>query len=406
MSSTYPTGSLLLPLQHTRFRQLWLANFFSSLGNWMQAFAVSWGIASASKSALAVALVQAMTWAPVMLFSLPAGVLADTSCRPTLLFRSNALMACGACAMVVSTMFAPTAVAPMLVLTFVMATGTAFIAPAWQASMSGLVLPDEVEGAATLNNLSYNAAALLGPALGSACFAYVGATGLFVFNAFSFCALLWLYKNWSGHTSRTAPRQCFSVGDTVRMAWRSRPFRRLLTYTAGIFIASSALLVFLPLFASGAGNYGVMMGTLGAGALCAGISLPALRRRIPRRMLLAGALAIHASMLAVLGASHAWALHLTALFCGGMAWAAIVTTLNGSAQTAFPDAVRASTLAVYIVVVAGGQTFGSAAWGLLAERIGSTAACLAAAVLMLLCAARILLTDSFLEPQWKRTSEI
>jgi nitrate/nitrite transporter NarK len=68
--------------------------------------------------------------------------------------------------------------------------------------------------------------------------------------------------------------------------------------------------------------------------------------------------------------------------------------------------VRASTLAVYIVVVAGGQTFGSAAWGLLAERIGSTAACLAAAVLMLLCAARILLTDSFLEPQWKRTSEI
>ena len=84
----------------------------------------------------------------------------------------------------------------MLALTFCLGTGSAFMWPAWQASMSGLVEPDEVEAAATLNNLSYNVAAIVGPALGGVLFNWIGAGALFLVNAISFVGLLSVYWAW------------------------------------------------------------------------------------------------------------------------------------------------------------------------------------------------------------------
>jgi len=373
MSSNHSSNSLLLPLRHSRFRQLWLANLLSSLGTWMQAFAVSWEIASVSHSALMLSLFQALSWAPVLFFSLPAGVLADRSFRPALLLRSNIVMASVASVMVLSTVFAKHSIPPLLLLSFVMATGAAFTLPAWQASMSGLVQPYEVEAAATLNNVSYNTAALLGPAIGGACFDYVGPGGLFLFNACSFFALIYLYLRWCAETlHQKAPASARSsspaVRDVMLMCWRSVRYRHLLGNAACIFYSSSALFVVLPLLAAkaaqtNASGYGIMMGMLGAGALFSGLSLPVLRNLISRRVLLAGALAIYCGMLMVVGNSHTWLLQLSALFSGGMTWAAIVSTLNGAAQSTFPDAMRASTLAVFILAVAIGQTIGSVSWG-------------------------------------------
>jgi len=68
-----------------------------------------------------------------------------------------------------------------------------------------------------------------------------------------------------------------------------------------------------------------------------------------------------------------------AMVAAGMAWLAILTSLNVATQTAVPRWVRARALAVYLLVFQGGLAAGSALWGVVAGRLGERAALLAAA---------------------------
>ncbi|GJI95914.1 hypothetical protein RugamoR57_26320 [Duganella caerulea] len=425
------TASIFQPLRHARFRQLWMANLLSNLGSRMQAFAAAWQIASLSQSPQLTALVQTATWAPMLLFALPAGALADTLHRPTLLFRSNAVMAVAAVAMALLAYGGRQPVPALLLLTFVMGTGVAFTMPAWQASMSSLVPLHEVESAATLNNLSYNLAALAGPALGGVLFQLSGAGPLYLFNAVSFSALLWIYRQWrpaetpraatpgavDNHAASSDSAGSHGLGggaassdnagshgagtrgmaSALRISCASPRYRSLLMYAMGIFFVSAAFAALLPLLHPDAGTYGSLMGALGAGAVVAAVVLPAVRRRAVKRLVLAGGLGVYGAMLATLGHAASQPLRLLLVLIGGVAWSAIVTTLNGAAQKAFPDAVRARTLSVHILAIAAGQTVGSAAWGMLAARCGIVPALTAAGAATLACAALVACSNDFLE---------
>jgi quinol monooxygenase YgiN len=63
----------------------------------------------------------------------------------------------------------------------------------------------------------------------------------------------------------------------------------------------------------------------------------------------------------------------------GVAWLAILTSLNVAVQTAVPRWVRARALAVYLLVFQGGLAAGSALWGVVAARLGERTALLVAA---------------------------
>jgi len=400
MPSPSHTVSIFQPLRHARFRQLWMANLLSNLGSRMQAFAAAWQIASLSQSPQLTALVQTATWAPMLLFALPAGALADTLHRPTLLFRSNAVMAVAAVVMALLAYGGRQPVPALLLLTFVMGAGMAFTMPAWQASMSSLVPLHEVESAATLNNLSYNLAALAGPALGGVLFQLSGAGPLYLFNAVSFSALLWIYRQWRpADTPRavTPGAGHHGMASALRISYASPRYRSLLLYAMGIFFVSAAFAALLPLLHPDAGTYGSLMGALGAGAVVAAVVLPAVRRRAVKRLVLAGGLGVYGAMLATLGHAASQPLRLLLVLIGGVAWSAIVTTLNGAAQKAFPDAVRARTLSVHILAIAAGQTVGSAAWGMLAARCGIVPALTAAGAATLACAALVACSNDFLE---------
>ena len=62
--------SPLAPLREPVFRSLWFANFGSGLGSLIQGVAASWLMTSIADSVDLVALVQAATTLPLMLFSL------------------------------------------------------------------------------------------------------------------------------------------------------------------------------------------------------------------------------------------------------------------------------------------------------------------------------------------------
>jgi MFS family permease len=165
----------------------------SNLGTWIQTFASAWLVASLSGSASITSLVQTATYVPVFLFALFAGVVADAVHRPKFLFFCNLYMALCAAVMALLVSTGLVSSGPVLAITFCIGIGTAFVWPAWQAAMSGLVQAEEVEAAATLNNLSYNLSAIIGPALGGLLFGWIGPSALFLANALSFAGLLGVY---------------------------------------------------------------------------------------------------------------------------------------------------------------------------------------------------------------------
>lgn len=61
-------GSTLAPFRHGTFRAVWTASLFSNFGGLIQGVGAAWLMTSISTSSDMVALVQASTALPVMLF--------------------------------------------------------------------------------------------------------------------------------------------------------------------------------------------------------------------------------------------------------------------------------------------------------------------------------------------------
>jgi len=391
------TVPLTRPLRHPRYRSLWCANLVSNLGTWMQTFASAWLVASSSHSASSTTLVQTSTYVPVFLFALFAGVIADGVHRPKFLFFCNAFMAACACTMaaVVGLTGAQAPHGLVLALVFCLGCGSAFTWPAWQAAMCSLVEPGEVEAAATLNNLSYNVAAILGPALGGVLFGWIGAGPLFLLNALSFVGLLGVYLAWWREGGAAAPVcQPFRarLREGMQLAFGCPRYRRILRNVLTVFFSTIAFAGLLPVFVRDvlrmqSSVFGTLMGSLGAGAVVAAFFLPAIRARVDKTRILASALAVYGAMLVTLPFLHSLAALVPLIVCGGMAWSATISTLNAAAQLSFPAAVRARTLAIYLVVMAGGYSAGSLFWGCLADAWGVRAALAVAGACVLVNAA-------------------
>ncbi len=142
---------------------------------------------SLSNSPQEVALVQASTALPIMLFSLMAGAIADNLDRRIVMLCAQVYM------VVVSLLLAFFAwndwLTPwgLLGFTFAIACGTALNNPAWQASVGDMVPRSALPGAVALNSMGFNIARSVGPAIGGAIVAVAGAAGAFLTNARELC---------------------------------------------------------------------------------------------------------------------------------------------------------------------------------------------------------------------------
>ncbi len=159
-----PSSALGVPI----FRAVWLASMSSNFGGLVQAVGASWLMTTLTDSPQYVALVQASTAAPIMLFALLAGAIADNLDRRRVMIFAQAFM------LIVSTVLAVCAwyaiLTPWLLIgfTFLIGCGTALNNPAWQASVGDMVPRDLLPGAVALNSMGFNIARSVGPAVGGA----------------------------------------------------------------------------------------------------------------------------------------------------------------------------------------------------------------------------------------------
>jgi hypothetical protein len=127
-----------------------------------------------------------------------------------------------------------------------------------------------------------------------------------------------------------------------------------------------------------AGGYGVMLGSIGVGAVAGAGILPRLRARLSPDHIVAGVTLVYVVGMCVLASVQNLVAINVALLGVGVAWLTITSTLNVAAQTTAPAWVQARALGVYLLVFQGGFAGGSALWGLVADYIGESRTLLAA----------------------------
>lgn len=381
--------SMRTPLRNIVFRNLFIAQFVSNLGTWMQSVAAQWFLVEQHSSATVVALVQTASLGPTLLLALCAGVLADLFDRRRLLMVLQSYAVIVALALAVLTYLGGLTPTALLLFTLGIGLASAVTAPAWQAIQPEVVPREQIPAAATLSSVSVNVARVIGPAIGGVVVAAAGPAAVFAINAISFTGIIVALRVW--HRPRQTPpieREHFSQAIVTGLQYviNGPIFRRILLRAALFVFPASAMLALLPMAAAhrwhlGAGGYGVALGAIGCGAVLACAVPPPVRERIPPNRLLALCAATYGlAPLAVAWLPFAAAAPLLVL--SGTAWLITLTTLNAAAQLHLPRWVRARGLSMYLLVFTGAQAIGAYLWGLLATRSGLGVALVWSAVLL------------------------
>ena len=396
-TATAAAPSIWLPLQSRVFRALWLAVLGSQIGTWMQTVGAQWLLVDEPNAPTLVSLVQTAMMLPMLLLSVPAGVLADGLDRRRMLIVVQWFQAATGAVLTVLTFAGQMTPALLLTLTFVLGCGGAMTIPTYQALIPELVPRAQLTGAAALGAISMNLARAVGPAAAGVVVAQVGPAAVFAFNAATFVAFAVVLLMWRRHPAgdEQEPEPFVAALRAGGRYVRHSPAMRRFLLRVGLFILPGvALWALLPLVASqrlemGAGGYGLLLAALGAGAVGGAVVMPRLQARLSDNQLMAIASMVYAGALAVVALVPNAFVVTVALVPAGMAWMAVLANVNAIVQMFLPRWVRARGLGAYQLVFFGGQAVGALAWGLVAERIGLVDTFLAAAVLTALCAATL-----------------
>jgi len=372
------------------FRLLWTATLLSNLGGLIQAVGAGWMMVTIAQSDHMVALVQAATTLPIMIFSLAAGALADS-------FDRRRLMLVAQCAMMaVSVALALLALADqvtpwlLLVFTFLIGCGTALHNPSWQSSIGDLVPREDIPAAVTLNSMAFNLMRSIGPAIGGLIVAVGGGAAAFAFNAVSYVPLIFALTRWKyAPTASILPREAFGHAIWAGLSYVTMSPNLLKVICRGFLFGCSAIavLALLPLvardLAGGAIVFGLLLGSFGIGAIGGALANTPVREKFSNEAIARAAfLGFTLSAVLVALSTQTW-LSCLALLPAGACWVLALSLFNVTVQLSTPRWVVGRALSLYQTATFGGMATGSWLWGAVATAHGPTVALIASGVALL-----------------------
>ena len=385
-------NEVLAPFQHRIFFAIWLSSLVSSFGTVIQSVGAAWLMTTIAPSADYVALVQAATTAPLMLFALVGGALADTFDRRHVMLTAQVLVLVASLTVALINWAGWMTPWTLLLFTFLIGSATALYTPTWQASVSDMVPRQKIAAAIGLNSVGFNMARSVGPALGGAIIALWSVSTSFFLNAVSVLGLIAVLASWSHRPPRQqlAPERLDrAILSGIRYVTMSQPLRAALLRALLFGLCASALQSLMPLVArdlvhGGPLTFGVLLGSFGVGAMAGGLGSVKLRTRFGAHGLVIGSSASFGLASIVVGLSPWLPLSMMALVVAGACWTLTLSTFNIAVQMAAPRWVAGRAIASYQMCTFGGMAFGSVISGQIARSSGVAEALVFAGVAMIL----------------------
>ena len=363
--------------KHRNYRLFFTGQVVSVTGSWMQNVATAWLVLELTGSPLAVGVLALCQFLPFTLLSLPAGVLLDRLDARRVVVATQALSLLFAAVLAAVTLAGAVAAWHVYVLSVLRGIVLVLDNPARQALTFQMVGRDELANAVALNSTLFNAARVVGPALGGVLVAWVGVGACFTLNAASFLAVLVSLLRmrpaelFGLERDGDAPGLVGGVREALAYVRRTRPVAVVLAAVLAVTTFAFNLNVLLPVFAretlaAGPDAFGVLSACFGAGALVGALTA-ALRGRASRLLFLVG-MGVFGLAQLVLAPLESLGPAGLVLLAAGAAFTTWTANANATLQLAVPDRLRGRVLGLYFLAFNGSMPLG----GLLAGWLAAT----------------------------------
>jgi MFS family permease len=376
-----PAG--LRALGHRDFRLFWCGQLVSLIGTWMQSVGQAWLVLELTNSPFRLGLIGALQFGPILLFSFLSGAISDRVRKRRLLLGTQTALMLQAFTLAVLVWSGHVQFWHVAVLAALYGLATTLDMPSRQAYIAHLVPRGDLMNAIALNSAVFNGARVVGPAMAGLLVARYGTAAAFVMNGASFIAVIGALA--AIRTEGTpSPRRGIGlraeIAEGVRYAAGTPRVALVmaLLMVVGLFVVNMNVLV--PLIArevlhEGAHGFGLLMASLGLGAVTGALAVAVLSvGRPPLGMVVGPALAA-AGLLLLLSTARHFGTTAAVLVALGFAQIVFMTTCNTTVQIAVPDELRGRVMGLYALVFAGMTPIGALIMGTVAEHWGVSRAC-------------------------------
>ena len=403
--STAPSGRRRAVVERT-FRSLRVPNgrrFFvgtcvSATGQWLQVVAQGWLVLELTDSGVALGILTACQFLPILLGGAWGGVIADRFEKRSILFVTQS--AAAVLALVLG--FAVIADVVTIYLVYALALGLGCVNavdnPTRRSFVAELVPPDMIANAVSLNTSVFTSARVVGPSLAGLLIGTVGLAACFILNGLSFLAVLialWRMdpdELYSGPLQAKAPGQ---IRAGLRYVQHNRDVLVPLVMTGVVSLMAYNYQVVFPLFAERtfdgtATTYGLLLSAMSIGSL-SGSLLSASRETIGLRFVTVACAAFGVTM-GFTALAPTLAVAFLLVIPMGACGSVFVTSANAVLQTGTEPTMRGRVMALYTVVFLGSTPIGGPLVGALSQAWGARAGLLAGSLTSIITAAVVAAT--------------
>jgi MFS family permease len=390
------------PLSRNRdFLLLWTSQAVSVLGSQVSGIAYPLLVLALTDSATKTGIVASAFLLPTLLLHLHAGALIDRWNRKRVMLACEAVRGLGAASIVVALAVDRLTFEQIVVVAFIEGTLWISFGLAELAALPRVVTPARVSEAIARNESRTYAATLVGPPLGGALFA-LGRAVPFLVDAVSYLLSLLLVcrirSELQEEREPAARRMHHEIREGIAWLWH-QPFLRYSVFlVGGINVVVNSVILVAIVHARRDDVHpsliGAMIAAVGIGGLLGSLAAPRLQRRLHTRVVVLGILWLDALLLFVL-VPTANPLVFGAVFGSigflGPIWNSVVT---GYRVAIVPDRLQGRVNSAARLVAFGTQPLGFVLAGVAADIVGTVAAIVGFAALMLALAIAATLTPS------------
>jgi MFS family permease len=385
-------------LKYRNYRLWFIGQLTSLFGTWMQSTTLGYLVFELTHSSEYLGYVAFTAGLPSWLFMLYAGVIADRLPRRLMLLITQSVMM--VLALVLSVLTFGDWIRPwhILILSFGGGVANAFDAPARQSFVLEMVTREDLTNAIALNSTMFNAALVLGPALGGVTYSLFGPGWCFVLNALSFVAviaallLMDLPAQPAPQNRRSATRE---LREGLRHAFCHPIIRTLIGLIAVTSLFGISSMTLLPAWAvkilgGDATTNGLLNSARGVGALFGALLIASLGRFNFRGKLLMIGMIFFPLTLIIFSYVRWEALALLVMVLSGMTLILTFNLSNSLVQLHAADEMRGRVMSVYSLTFFGLLPIGGLLMGAVAERIGEPTTLVASSLILFVFAMLIL----------------
>jgi MFS family permease len=364
-------------LRHREYQLLWWSHVFASMATWMDQVTRGWLIYELTDSSFQLGLVRGVQALPILLLSPIAGSTADRYSRKAQVMVAQIAdgMLYGVLALAIfSGHIQPWHVYVTAVL---MGAVLTFQQPSRASMVSDSVPPRSLTNAIGLNAMMFNVARITGPAVAGAIIAVWSTGGAYALQAsFYVLATIWTIKLRDERSATSGRHSAHedSFGRSIVAGWKFS--WRNVEVRTGLLVVSFASLFIIPfntllpvyardLLGVGATGQGLLLTSMGIGALASSVWIASLGDRMPRGMLMIGGVGVYGLLVVIFALSTWFELSLALMAVMGLCHVASHALVQTVIQAYSPREYRGRTMALFhmtqVVLMSGGLLIGALA---------------------------------------------